>query len=101
MMKKILLLALCLGLCGCATTYYKEDFTQGQFNKDCYECKRDMYGAYKPEIQTNSLYMGLMAEDMFKECMIAKGYTTQKPQQVIPCKGIPWQDAPPNPVEPN
>lgn len=75
-MKRILVVAvgvLCLSGCG-PTIWDKPGATQADFNKDSYECERDMrqsgyYGG--------GLVGAANAQNFYNRCMVAHGYTAR------------------------
>jgi hypothetical protein len=69
----ILPVALCFVLSACAaTSWSKPGTTQAEYNKDSYECERDMRqsGGYG-----TGLAGALNAQGFEDRCMIARGYT--------------------------
>jgi len=66
-MRPLLVLLLCLGLCGCARGYYKMDVTPEQFRQDAYECKQQALAGSMDNI--------FIARNLQDECMKARGYT--------------------------
>ncbi len=69
-------------LIGCQTYWTKPGFNQADWNRDRYECERDMrqsgyYGS--------GIIGGINAQNFFEECLVARGYyktTNQVPPPV-------------------
>ena len=61
-----------LALTACASSWSKPGATQADYNKDSYECERDMRqsGGYG-----TGLAGALSAQGFAERCMIARGYT--------------------------
>lgn len=83
-MRKAILLALTLS--GCATTWYKPDSTDAEFNQDEYACQRDAF-AYGGIAGSGGAPGGVVIgsigrtsnRTIYNACMRARGYTTEKP----------------------
>jgi len=65
------LLLLSLAVAGCQTYWTKPGFNQADWNRDRYECERDMrqsgyYGG--------GIVGAINAQDFFEECLVARGY---------------------------
>jgi hypothetical protein len=71
------IIASMLALTSCASTWSKPGGTQAEFNKDSYECERDMRqsGGYG-----TGLVGALNAQGFAGRCMIAHGYTKDTTQ---------------------
>lgn len=88
-------LIISLTLAGCSpTVWHKDGATEADFNRDVYECQRDVYAVSGPRYRpidaapnpnTNGLQglgdqLGRMGfeQGIFEQCMRAKGYDTRK-----------------------
>jgi hypothetical protein len=79
-MRKVLCL-LALTLAGCQAYWTKPGFNQADWNRDKYECERDMrqsgyYGT--------GIIGAINAQDFFEECLVARGYYKTSAQAPSP-----------------
>jgi hypothetical protein len=95
MRRAVVLLLLVLSTTGCARAYWtKAGFNQADWNRDSYECERDMrqsgyYGT--------GLFGALNAQNFEERCLVAKGYyrvtasaPAAAPQYTEPGDPIPY-----------
>lgn len=88
-----LLTAFLLSSC-VSTVWYKDGLTETEFNRDAYECQRDVYAASGPRYRSvdaapkpNSHPLSNLGDELnrmgfeqgiFEQCMRARGYRAQR-----------------------
>jgi hypothetical protein len=78
-------------LAGCATYWTKPGFNPADWNRDRYECERDMrqsgyYGS--------GLFGAINAQNFFEECLVARGYYKTRRPDVAQAQERAVPDAP-------
>lgn len=93
-MRGLVAIVFCLALAGCQTFWTKPGFNEADWNRDRYECDRDMR-------QSGYFGTGLLgelnAQSFFESCLVAKGYSKIDKSRSDPAP-VPydWSSAPKN-----
>ena len=87
------LAALMLGLGGCARFYWtKPGFNQADWNRDTYECERDMR---QSGYFGTGFVGGINAQQFQERCLVAKGYSKVRGQPSAPLTRDSYPGPPP------
>jgi hypothetical protein len=67
------LVASMFALAGCSLCWTKPGFTQAEWNRDRYECERDVR---QSSYYGGGIIGGYNMQEFFNECLVARGYYT-------------------------